>query len=142
MRTTLRRALLAVGTALLLPALLAAQSSPSEEEYLALGRKYFDWLIAGRADSLVAHMTPESREASGGVEGMNRRILDFLSRAGNETELVVEKMTRRRGNPQYWRESRYSTFTEDALVFRWVFNTAGEIQGIGITPASQAPPPD
>lgn len=138
-----RRALRALGVALLLPAALSAQAATlGDPDYLALGRKYFEWAMSGRSDSLVAHMTPEAQEASGGVEGMNQHILQFMSRTGEEQEVVEEKMTRRRGSPQYWRASRYSLFTDEPVVFRWVFSAAGLIEGIGVNPLSQAPPPD
>ena len=142
MLVLLRRTLQTAGAALLLPLALSGQAPMSDADYLALGRKYFDWFIAAEADSLLAHMSPEAREASGGVDGVNRAVTDFITRAGLETELVEERMTRRRGTPQYWREARYTTFVEEPLVFRWVFNDQGEILGIGMGPKSRAPAPD
>ena len=37
----------------------------SEAQYLTLGRHYTEWFLAGRTDSLLAHMSPASREATG-----------------------------------------------------------------------------
>ena len=142
MLVLLRRTLQTAGAALLLPLALSGQAPMSDADYLALGRKYFDWFIAAEAVILLAHMSPEAREASGGVDGVNRAVTDFITRAGLETELVEERMTRRRGNPQYWREARYTTFVEEPLVFRWVFNDKGEILGIGMGPKSRSPAPD
>ncbi len=142
MLVLLRRTLLTAGAAVLLPLALSAQAPMSDADYMALGRKYFDWFIAAEADSLLAHMSPEAREASGGVDGINRAVTDFITRAGLESELVEERMTRRRGNPQYWREARYTTFVDEPLVFRWVFNDKGEILGIGMGPRSRTPAPD
>lgn len=142
MLVLLRRTLLTAGAAVLLPLALSAQAPMSDADYLALGRKYFDWFVAAEADSLLAHMSPEAREASGGVDGVNRAVTDFITRAGLESELVEERMTRRRGNPQYWREARYTTFVDEPLVFRWVFNDKGEILGIGMGPKSRSPAPD
>ncbi|MFN8645741.1 MAG: hypothetical protein U0104_03195 [Gemmatimonadales bacterium] len=134
-----RRFLLAL---LLAPASLAAQTSLTDADYLALGRKYYDWFVSAEADSILAHLSPEAREGAGGLDGVHQAIVDFLTRAGVETELVEEKMTRRNGRPQYWRESRYASFTEESLVFRWVFNDAGELDGVGMGPRSRTPAPD
>mgnify|MGYP003390504706 FL=1 len=142
MLVLLRRTLLTAGAAVLLPLALSAQAPMSDTDYMALGRKYFDWFIAAEADSLLAHMSPEARENAGGVDGVTKAATDFIGRAGLESELVEERMTRRRGNPQYWREARYTTFVDEPLVFRWVFNDKGEILGIGMGPKSRTPAPD
>ncbi len=134
-----RRILLAL---LLAPAGLAAQTTLTDADYLTLGRKYYDWFVSAEADSIFAHLSPAAREGAGGIDGVNSAIVDFLTRAGVENELVEEKMTRRNGRPQYWRESRYATFTEESLVFRWVFNEAGELDGVGMGPKSRTPAPD
>lgn len=138
----LRRARLSLLALLLAPASLAAQSTLTDADYLALGRKYYDWFISAEADSILAHLSPAAREGAGGIEGVNRAVVDFLTRAGVETELVEEKMTRRNGRPQYWRESRYASFTDETLVFRWVFTDTGELDGVGMGPRSRTPAPD
>jgi hypothetical protein len=138
LRRTLRTAIIALG----LPAALAAQSSPSDTEYLALGRKFYDWFISAEADSLLAHMNPGDRQSAGGVAGVNQAVADFLARSGVEEQLLEETVNRRRGHPQYWRESRYSTFTNEPLVFRFVFDEQGQIIGVGMGPKSSTPAPD
>jgi hypothetical protein len=138
----LRRTLLTVAIALGLPAALAAQTALGETEYLALGRKFYDWFISAEADSLLAHMPPDDRQGAGGVAGVNQAVADFLARAGMEQELLEEKVNRRRGHPQYWRESRYSTFTNEPLVFRFVVDEQGQITGVGMGPKSGTPAPD
>jgi hypothetical protein len=142
MPVLLRRTLLTAGAAFLVPLALSAQAPMSDADYMALGRKYFDWFLAAEADSLLAHMTPEAREGAGGVDGVTKAATDFIGRAGLESELVEERMTRRRGNPQYWREARYTTFVDEPLVFRWVLTENGEILGIGMGPKSRTPAPD
>jgi hypothetical protein len=67
---------------------------------------------------------------------------EFMLRAGAEQKFIEEKMTRRRGNPQYWREASYTNFTDESLVFRWVFDAEGRIVGIGLGPRSRTPAPD
>lgn len=137
-----RRILLAAAVVLGLPAALAAQTSGQDAEYLALGRKFYDWFISAEAESLLAHMDPDGRQGAGGVTGVNQTVADFLARSGVEQELLEEKVNRRRGHPQYWRESRYTTFTNEPLVFRFVFDEQGQIIGVGMGPKSGTPAPD
>lgn len=145
MRSTLTVALLA-----LLASPLAAQTPTSEPmkpklsdaEYLVLGRKVVDWFFNGQTDSLLAHMDSTSRERVGGEEGILRQRDMIAAQVGTELELVEEKMTRRKGIPQYWRESKYDVFTNEAFVMRFLFNEDGYIVGAGMGPKSQTPSPD
>jgi hypothetical protein len=157
---TIRRAAVTLLALLVPPALLTAQtaaatatatitttvttSSPekTDAEYLALGRKLTEWFFSAEADSLLAHMAPADREGAGGVDGVNRAVSEFIVRAGTEQEVVEEKMTRRRGHPQYWREGRYSDVSEDTIIIRWVFDEQGQVIGIGLGPKRQTPAPD
>jgi len=120
----------------------AAAGPPDDQTLLALGRQYTLWFYTAEADSLFAHMTEESQAAVNGVEGIRQESAGFVMRAGGEIELIEDKMTRRRGNPQYWREARFDGFTEEPLVIRWVFDSTGKIAGVGLNPKSRAPAPD
>jgi hypothetical protein len=125
---------------------LAAQTAPASlpdnQALLALGRQYTLWFYTAEADSLFAHMTEESQAAVNGVEGIRQESASFVMRAGGEVELIEDKMTLRRGYPQYWREARFDGFTEEPLVIRWVFDSTGKIAGVGLNPKSRAPAPD
>lgn len=138
----LGRAALMATVALILPGILPAQTVLPDSEYVVLGRKYYDWFIAAEADSLLSRMSPEAQERSGGVSGINEAVASFLSRAGVEEALLEERVNRRRGHPQYWRESRYSTFGTEPIVFRFVLDEKGWILGVGMGPRSDAPAPD
>jgi hypothetical protein len=142
MRVLHRRAALALAALLTLAPAAAAQTALSDPEYLELGRKSYDWFLGAQFDSLMAHTAADTWAAVGGTEGMQQRLGELYTRAGTEVEFVEEKMTRRRGNPQYWREARYSSFTDEPIVFRWVFNEQGEITGMGLGPRSRTPEPD
>ena len=78
--------------------------------------------------------TDDHRRASGAPGGLT-------ARAGLETEVLEEKFVKRNGNTQYWRTSNYTVFDEPVL-FRWAFNKQGQIVGMGLGPASDAPPID
>jgi hypothetical protein len=130
---------------IVLPALLRAQTAnaaKTDAELLVLGHKMYDWYVAGEADSILAYMSADARQGAGGTNGVLQSVGRFLARAGVENEMVEEKMTRRRGLQQYWREGVYSTFTDEPLVFRWVFDEHGDAVGIGTGPKSQTPAPD
>ena len=142
MRKLLRTAALGFAASLALAPAAVAQAALDDAAYLELGRKYYDWFAGGQADSLLAHMAEDTRAQSGGADGVRQRMDEFMFRAGAETELLVEKMNRRNGHPQYWRESRYSAFTDEPLVFRWLFNPEGQVVGIGMGPKSRTPAPD
>jgi hypothetical protein len=113
----------------------------SEEQYLTLGRHYTEWFFAGRADSLLAHMSPESRGATGGAAGILSQRDLVSARAGKETLLLEEKMTWRKGMPQFWHEAMFTNLTEPVVV-RWVMDNQGAIVGIGLGPRSQTPEVD
>jgi len=55
--------------------------------------------------------------------------------------VVEERFVKRNGQTQYWRTSKYSLPSEP-IMLRWVLNAKGEILGMGLNPASQAPPID
>jgi len=142
MRVLHRRATLALAAVLIVAPAAAAQTALGDAAYLELGRKSYDWFLGARFDSLMAHTAADTWEKVGGAEGMRQRLGELYTRAGTEVEFVEEKMTRRRGQPQYWREAHYSNFTDESIVFRWVFNEQGEITGMGLGPRSRTPEPD
>lgn len=137
----LRRTGVALLVALGLPSILAAQTPLSDAQYLALGHKLTEWFYAAEADSLLAYLSPETRDGAGGIDGINQAVTEFIGRAGVEEELLEEKMTKRRGRPQYWREARFSEAPEP-IVFRWVFDDKGLVVGVGMGPKGSTPAPD
>ena len=129
--------------ALLLAAPLHAQGAVplTDDQFLKLGKQYTQWFFHGDADSLLAHMAPETQAAVGGRDGIleNRARVD--ERAGVELSVVEEKMTRRHGHPQFWHSGQFSSL-EDPIVLRWVMDDAGRITGVGLGPRNQTPAPD
>jgi hypothetical protein len=118
-----------------------AHTRLTEEQYLTLGKQYTGWLFNGRADSLLANATPQAQQGSGGVDGILQQRDRLASRAGNETMVLVEKMTWRRGMPQFWHEAMFDHF-EEPLVVRWVMDDKGAIIGMGLGPKSSTPAVD
>jgi hypothetical protein len=106
----------------------------------ALGRQYVHWLYTAEFDSLFAHMSEEMRTDMVSPDEMAAQWDQFSAQIGEETKLLGEMVVMRNGSPQYWRTSEFSMAPEP-IIIRWVI-VDGEVQGIGINPASQAPPID
>lgn len=120
---------------------LAAQDAPARPDSLALARKYVAWFYAVEVDSLWAHSAQGFRADIGSADWWRERADQFAIRAGSEIEVLEERFRMRNGRPQYWRTARFSDFAEPLLV-RFVIDDAGLIAGLGMGPASQAPPTD
>ena len=140
MRSTLYLAAL-----LMAPVALSAQTAspataPTDAQLIAKGRQLTDWWYAGQADSIYASMTAEAREEMPKDEFLQQRD-QILAHIGGETRVVEDKMTLRKGNRQYWRESQVEAM-EEPVVMRWVFDKEGHVIGLGINPKSRAPEPD
>lgn len=118
----------------------AAKPFTAEESahYMALGQRAIGYFFDGQADSLFAMMVPETQNGVGGIDGIRQMMDQIAERAGMMLEVVDEKMTRREGRPQFWWEANFSEFTQEPLVFRWVFTDDGMIRGAGVTPKSAA----
>jgi len=140
---------LAAALAVAIPATVRAQDEAPPEpakpftaeesaHFMELGKRATGYFFDGHADSLLAMIAPETRERLGGIEGIRQQMDVIAERAGMLLEVVDQKMTRREGAPQFWWEANFSEFTQEPLVFRWVFNDDGMIRGAGITPKSQA----
>lgn len=120
-----------------------APLTPAEEaRFLALGKTYTRWFLGGKADSLLAVMAPETAEKVGGIDGVRDMMNQVAERAGAETKMTEEKMTRRNGRPQFWHAGQFSEFTDDELVIRWIFDADGKITGAGFGPKGTTPAPD
>jgi hypothetical protein len=113
---------------------------PKVGNEMELGRKYTQWFYTAQFDSLFAHMNEETRTQIGQPAAMGEFLDELTGRAGEETGVVEEKVVMRNGNPQYWRTAIFSMMSEP-VILRWVV-VNGEIWGIGMNPASQAPPID
>jgi hypothetical protein len=110
--------------------------------YLALGKTYTRWFLAGQADSLIAVTDPAALEKMGGPDGFQTVMEQVTTRAGIELAVVEEKLTRRRGALQFWHAGNFSELTTDQLVIRWLIDEHGKITGAGIGPRANAPPVD
>lgn len=122
------------------PAAAQSSSSAAQPNYLALGHQYGEWFMSGQADSLAAHVDSSSGHPWG-AEQFARRRAQLTERAGKETAVLEEKMNRRQGHRQYWRESLFNQMDEPVVV-RFLLTDAGRITGFGMGPKSRTPPPD
>ncbi len=130
--------------ALLFARTAGAQAVPpalTDADYLKLGKHFTEWFFTGQTDSLLSHMAPETQLALKGAEGILETRDQVAARAGAEKKVTEERMTRRRGNPQFWHQGEFENLSEP-LVLRWVMNPRGQIIGVGMGPLSQTPPED
>lgn len=118
------------------PVVPAAPIKPVGNE-IELGQKFTRWLFTAQFDSLHAHATPEAQEGLGRPEEMQGHLDELVARIGEESEVIEEKVVMRNGKPQYWRTSLY-TMAPEPFMLRWVI-VNGQIDGIGMNPASRAP---
>jgi hypothetical protein len=107
---------------------------------IELGRQYTALLYTAQFDSLFAHMSEELRTDMGSPDDMAAQFDQFTAQVGEEIKVIDEMVVMRNGSPQYWRTADFSMAPEPIMI-RWVI-VDGEIRGIGINPASQAPPTD
>ncbi len=113
----------------------------NDTQWILYGRQVAEWFFLGQTDSVLAHSSPDVLERMGGAKGLLEARDELQARAGSEVEVITDKMTKRKGNPQYWRESKYETAPEP-IVLRFVFNAQAQVIGIGMGPLSQTPAPD
>ena len=85
-------------------------------------------------------MNQDMRDDLGEAAAIAEHREQFASRVGEEKEVLMEVVMMRNGAPQYWRTSNYTLMAEPVML-RWVI-VDGEIWGIGMNLASQAPPTD
>ncbi len=127
---------------------LSAQSAPSADtasadlpdaDVLATGRLYLDWFWEGRADSLFAHAAPDVRGRVGSPTRFTDLRDQLVGQLGSETALMEEKVTRRRGKPQYWREASFANADGEPIVLRVVLDGERRLAGLSVSPKSSAP---
>jgi len=127
------------------PAAPAASDAPAvswtDTQWILYGRQVTEWFFTGQTDSVLAHSAPDVLDRMGGAKGLLEARDELLARVGSETKVNADKMTKRKGNAQYWRESEYENGPEP-IVLRFVFNAQAQIIGIGMGPLSQTPAPD
>jgi hypothetical protein len=120
---------------------VAAQTSTSVDS-LALGRRWTTWLYNNHIDSLIA-AHPSSVDANAVRDMLAGRREELLQRAGKEVTLVSETFIKRNGQTQYWRTATFSNPSiGEPIMIRWAVNKSWQIIGLGINPASAAPPVD
>ena len=134
----MRKAALVSTLVLSAHALPAQQRLPADS--MELGRKFTQWLYTSQADSLLAYWLQDDERPMTSAD-IERAGLQIASRAGNEVSVIEEKFITRNGARQYWRTAKMDILQEPFLL-RWVITAEGKIAGIGMGPASQAPPID
>ncbi|HET9012266.1 MAG TPA: hypothetical protein VFN38_10665 [Gemmatimonadaceae bacterium] len=108
---------------------------------LERARRFTTWLYTNQTDSLFANMDTTGQRDMKGPQGWEETVAALAMRAGSEEQLIAERWVTRLGKRQYWRTAKFSGMPDPFLV-RWVIVAPGVIAGLGLGPASQAPPVD
>jgi hypothetical protein len=116
---------------------LGAQTMPADS--LAHARKLTEWFFTAQHDSVLPYFATDGEPMT--TAELQDRLEELTARAGLESEVLEEKFVKRNGLTQYWRTGKYTVF-EEPVLFRWAFTKEGQIAGMGVGPASQAPPID
>ena len=119
----------------------AAAPVALDYDSVAFAHQLTDWFYAGEVDSLFAH-SDAGLQANFPRDKWVDATGQWLTRAGSETSLVEERWVRRNGLRQYWRVMNVSNFPDGAVMLRWALEPGKKIAGVGMNPASQAPPVD
>jgi hypothetical protein len=144
-----------VSAAIFAAAPLSAQVSPSappapapltpaeEARFIGLGRTYTRWFLHSDADSLAGAMDMGTFLKAGGTTQLVANSQLVSEQAGTERQVLVEKMTRRKGVLQFWHEAEFTKLEAgDPLVIRWLMDAQGKIVGLGLGLKSETPAPD
>ena len=125
------------------PAVDRTREIPPKLDYdsVAFARQLTNWFYAGETDSLFAHSPPEM-QAQMTKEAWAQAMMQFTGRVGSEASLVEERWVKRNGKRQYWRILRGTDFTDEPVMLRWALLPGKMMAGVGMNPASQAPPID
>ena len=117
-------------------------TATQEQRIIAVGKQATAYFMAFKADSLAAMFASDALERIGGVAGISQLLAQVQEHGGAPEAIVEQKLTRRRGRPQFWTEIKYSNMLDDTLVTRWIIDVDGKIVGAGINPKAAAPEPD
>ncbi len=131
---------LAIVAILLAAPTLKAQSAAPRDS-LAFARQVAEWFYTSQVDSLWAHTGAEVQKKLEKPEKYMEFLGELTGRAGAEEKLMEEKFVKRSGNTQYWRTSKYA-LADEPLMLRFAFSKDFQIIGVGMNPASEAPPVD
>jgi len=118
----------------------AAGQQAATVDTMAVGRRATELFYAAKIDSLWLMLSPKAQESLS-EDALWDRLDVFQQRAGSEIRLLDESIKMRNGRPQYWRTAEYDIATEPILL-RWVITDDGRVAGMGMGPASMAPPTD
>jgi hypothetical protein len=108
---------------------------------LERARRFTRWLYTSQSDSLFAAFDSAGRAEAQSPRAVEPMVINLAATAGAEEQLLSERWVTRNGRRQYWRTAKFSGAAEPFVV-RWVISDKGEILGLGLNFASQAPPVD
>ncbi|HEX8433219.1 MAG TPA: M23 family metallopeptidase, partial [Longimicrobium sp.] len=128
-----RRTILALALAVAAP--LQAQSTDTAA--VARGRTLTRLLLAGQGDSLAPMIAPDFATRLGGPAGITAFSTRIREQAGDEGDLVRERVFNEGGRVSYYRVSRFSK-APVPLTTRWLWGADGRVLGMQVSPTPEA----
>ena len=121
----------------------APATPPAALDYdsVAFARQLTQWFYAGQADSLFAH-GDSMMQVNFPKAKWAEATMQWIGHIGEESRLIEERWVKRNGRRQYWRIISATEFTDQPVMLRFVLEPGRKIAGVGMNPASQAPPVD
>jgi hypothetical protein len=121
----------------------AARPKPAQlpADSLERARRFAVWVMTARSDSLIANMDSVVRGQMGTATQIEGTAADIAARMGTEERVIAERWVTRLGKRQYWRTSKFD-HSDEPVMLRIVMLASGQFAGLGLNPASAAPPID
>jgi hypothetical protein len=120
---------------------LAAQAPPLSADSVEQGRALTRWFTQGKVDSLWSVVIPAQGGMLSSKENLAAGMAQFSERAGRVVAVLEERFIWRNGQRQFRSDLQVEGLPEP-LVLRWVLRPDRRVGGMGINPASAAPPAD
>ena len=105
----------------------------SEEEAMELGRELSRQFLEGEIDSLWARMSAEMKKGLQSSENLATFQKQFVADAGEETEVVDERVAAAPPHQVYLRTSSFSK-KEKPVLLQWALDPNGIITGFFVRP--------
>jgi len=141
----MRSPLVTAALALLLAIPAAAQESApaplparlDSAAVIATGRQYTTWFYNDMGDSIIAHSSAQVKEKITAVQ-LSEFLGQLIAQAGQELEVVSERVVARDSLSAYLREATFEMI-EEPLVVAFTLGATGDVYGFFIRPKSQMP---
>lgn len=119
----------------------AETRTPLPADSMELGKKYVNWLLDYRADSLWTVFNDRMKERFGSAGDLVDQMGQIFQQVGTQQRVIDQRYWTRNGAAQFWHTADFTNLPEP-VVIRLVIDSNGMVTGMGMNPRSQSPPVD